>query len=151
MERVLVKEKKENVKHQPGDHALQKAKAYAFQKAGNKEVFLGIVYGTSHEKLYELTKRDILSYPSYATVGDSIYCATYIITDEVKAKKQIADLEWIKVVKSISKLYPKNSMHVIQYFRHKRLGEKKGIEKCMERIEKNYVFIHKNIEINITL
>ena len=144
-------EKKENVQFQPGEHTLQMTKAYAFQKAGNKEMFIGIVHGTSHEELYNLLKKDVLSVPHNVSIGDPGYSTYYIIVDESKAKRQIADIEWIKAVKSISKLYPKNSMHVIQYFRHKRLDEKKGIEKCMERIEKNYVYIHKNIEININL
>ena len=42
-------------------------------------------------------------------------------------------------------------MHIIQYFRHKRAGEKKGTDKCLARIETNYEFIHKDIDINIKL
>ena len=146
----MVKSKLINTSIQPGDYSL-KAKAYAFETCSNTSIFLGVIYGISTDDLWLRKKNGTLSWPNHINNGDDGFNDRYIITDEAKAKKQIADIEWIKVVKSIADLYPKNHMHVIQYFRHKRLSEKKGTEKCLARIEANYEFIHKSIEINIKL
>ena len=120
----MVKSKLKNVAIQPGEDYSLQAKAYAFETCGNTSIFTGIIYGISIDDLWERKSKGILSWPFHVNNGDDGFNARYIITDEIQAKKQIADIEWIKTVKSISKLYPKNSMHVIQYFRHKRAGQK---------------------------
>lgn len=64
----------------------------------------------------------------------------YIITDESKALKQISDIDWISKVKLEANKYPKNKMHVIEYYRSVREGKQKTANKCKHRILSNYNF-----------
>jgi hypothetical protein len=130
-------------------------KVYVFEKVSGTSHFLEKFEATKKSHIIELMKfkdgkptkfynlAEAYSNGEYSYIRDAqndFPGVEYIMEDAEKAEKQIADIEWIKKVRIEANKYPKNKMHVIEYYRSIREGKTKIANKCKYRILNNYNF-----------
>ena len=126
-------------------------KIYVFEKVSGNSSFVETFEATKKSHIVELMKiepkffnlADAYNNGEYSYVRDTqnnTAGVQYIIESEEKALQQIADIEWIKKVKLEAAKYPKNKMHVIEYYRSVRGGKTKTANKCKHKILVNYEF-----------